>query len=233
MPRLPEQHPGVPAPRYLWAPSPAGQIPGEDHAGASAVRSQNVGKRSKGGKEAGGALPSVPLDPFPRPRSPGRSPPLRPWSFAGFFWKKQKLANGNGWFGVQRGGVSSRFRCILCSRNKKEGRRGTGKLRAAVVGWHGEHLPPGICGRKPRKSEGQIHKRLGGPQLGTQRLWKAQKSRGLNQKQDPARSVTPKPTPRHLRTAPRGAGAQPWGAVSHGFPGTAGSRARYSDTGRK
>lgn len=137
----------MPAPRYLWAPSPAGRIPGEDHAGASAVRSRNVGKRSKGGEEAGGALPSVPLDPFPRPRSPGRSPPLRPWSFAGFFWKKQKLANGNGWFGVQRGGVSSRFRCILCSRNKKEGRRGTGKLRAAVVGWHGEHLPPGICGR--------------------------------------------------------------------------------------
>jgi len=34
------------------------------------------------------------------------------------------LANGSGWFRVQRGGVSSRFEGILCSRNRKEGREG-------------------------------------------------------------------------------------------------------------
>lgn len=51
------------APRYLWAPFPAGWFPGEDPAGASAVPSENVGKgeqRGRGGGSACGDARPVP-----------------------------------------------------------------------------------------------------------------------------------------------------------------------------
>lgn len=121
--------PGCTAHRYLWAPTPAGWFPGEDHTGAgtSAVHPKTQERGSKGGEEAGVGLCLQRCSTHsPGPEEFRCSLPLRPGSVAGFwfFWKKQKLANGSGWFRVQRGGVSLRFEGILCSRNRKEGREG-------------------------------------------------------------------------------------------------------------
>lgn len=67
---------GCAAPRYLWAPSPAGRFLGEDHAGtgASAVPSENVGKGSKEGEEAEGGSAFGDARPVP--------PALKSWAFA-------------------------------------------------------------------------------------------------------------------------------------------------------
>lgn len=140
------------APRGAGAPLPLGSVssrPDPRRGPRRRIRSlipkrREEEQRGRGGQGGSAFGAAQPIPPAPKSWALAAAQTV---VFCGFFWKKQKLANGNGWFGVQRGGVSSRFRCILCSRNIKEGRRGTGKLRAAVVGWHGEHLPPGIAAR--------------------------------------------------------------------------------------
>lgn len=52
--------------------------------------------------------------------------------------------------------------------------RGTGKLRAAVVGWHGERLPPGICRRGRAGGEGKPGEKDGQKALQPSRVTPAQ-----------------------------------------------------------
>lgn len=129
------------SPRHLWAPSLAGSQERTPPAHPQS-HPKTWEKGSKGGEER--ALPAAMLDPFPRPRSLGRSLPLRPGSGAGIFGTSRSWRMAAA--GSERGeGTELALRGHPWLVEQKGRPGGTGKLRAAVVGWHGEHLPPGIC----------------------------------------------------------------------------------------
>lgn len=153
VPQLPG-HPTRAEPRGCSPPVPLGSVSGRLvpwRGPCRCIRSPIRKRRKRGAKGArrprGGSACG---DARPVP------PALKSWAFAAaqtgvwrgvFFWKKQKLANGSGWFRVRRGGVSSRFEGILCSRNRKEAGRDRQASRGGGRMAHGEHLPPGIAAR--------------------------------------------------------------------------------------